>query len=97
MLNIDGAAYTEALEHVVDFFEHLISEQVGWWPKLGRLGFDSIELQKVSWLERPFEETEAYGVVRKMAKDKAPDPYGFSLGFFQTCWEVVKEDLIKVF
>lgn len=37
------------------------------------------------------------GVVRKMAIDKAPSPDGFSLGFFQPCWEVVKVDMMQVF
>ncbi|KAF5450369.1 hypothetical protein F2P56_030729 [Juglans regia] len=48
-------------------------------------------------LERAFEEVEVFEVVRKMAKDKAPGPDWFFMGFFQTCWEVLKDDLMKVF
>lgn len=33
----------------------------------------------------------------KMVKDKASGIDGFSMGFFKTCWDVVKEDLMKVF
>ncbi|KAF5479217.1 hypothetical protein F2P56_000061 [Juglans regia] len=32
-----------------------------------------------------------------MANDKAPRPDGFSMGFFQDCWDVIKEDIMKVF
>lgn len=48
-------------------------------------------------MERAFEETEVYNVVRKMVKDKAPESDGFFMCFFQTCWEVIKEDLMRVF
>lgn len=36
-------------------------------------------------------------MVRKMVKDKAPGPNDFSIGFFQTYRDVIKEDLLKVF
>lgn len=78
-------------EHVVDFFE---TEQDGWRPMLDGLGFESIEPHDGSWLERPFEEVEAHDVVRRIVKDKAPGSDDFSMGFFQTYWEVVKEDLM---
>lgn len=51
----------------------------------------------MTWLGRSFEEVEVYNVVRRMVKDKAPSPDGYLMGFFQTCWEVVKEDIMNVF
>lgn len=55
---IDGVAYTEAsvIQDRVNFFEHLLTEQKGCWPKLEMLVFESMEPHDVSWLERPFEE-----------------------------------------
>ena len=32
-----------------------------------------------------------------MDRDKAPAPDGFTIAVFQDCWEVIKEDLVKVF
>jgi hypothetical protein len=61
------------------------------------LSFDSIVAAKASWLERLFEEEEVRGVVKAMNGDKALGPDGFSMVFFQACWDVVKEDIIKVF
>lgn len=55
--------------------------------------FESIDQHNASWLERPFEEVEILGVVRNMVKEKAPGPCGFSMGFFQTYWDVIKEAL----
>lgn len=43
------------------------------------------------------EESEVCEVVREMSGDKAPGPSGSAMAFLLTCWEVVKEDLIKVF
>jgi len=32
-----------------------------------------------------------------MAKDKSPGPDGFTILFYQECWEVIKTNLLKVF
>jgi hypothetical protein len=44
-----------------------------------------------------FEENKVWEVVRKLKGDKAPGPDGFSMAFFQKCWEVVKKDMMAVF
>lgn len=75
----------------------MLTKQEGWRPKQNGLGFESIEPHNVSLLERPSEESEVHGMVRKMVKDKTLGPDGFSMRFFQSCWDVVKEDLMKVF
>ena len=36
-------------------------------------------------------------VIKSMDRDKAPGLNGFSLAFFQDCWEVVKGDFMEVF
>lgn len=32
-----------------------------------------------------------------MASDKAPSPNGFTIGFFQSCWDILKIDFMHVF
>jgi hypothetical protein len=59
--------------------------------------FDSISESDASWLERSFEEEEVRKVVSTMNGDKAPGPNGFSMAFFQACWDVVSVDIMKVF
>ncbi|RVW99869.1 Transposon TX1 uncharacterized 149 kDa protein [Vitis vinifera] len=39
---------------------------------------------------------ESLGVL-KMDRDKAPGPDGFTIAVFQDCWDVIKEDLVRVF
>jgi hypothetical protein len=61
------------------------------------ISFDSILESETSWLERAFEEEEEIRkVVSAMVGDKVPDPYGFSMAFFQVCWDVLRGDIMEV-
>ena len=42
----------------------------------------------------PTAKTQMVGVVLGFKGDKAPGPDGFTMGFFQSCWEVVKADIM---
>jgi hypothetical protein len=48
-------------------------------------------------LARAFEKGEVWEVVKAMNSDKVLGPDSFSLAFFQACWDVLKEDIMKVF
>ena len=61
------------------------------------LNFPKISDDKASWLVRPFDEAEVFGVVKDFEGDKAPGPDGFPMAFFQTCWDVIKADLKEIF
>jgi len=84
-------------EHVVEFYKKLFYEPFQWRPKVNGLSFDSILESEARWLERAFEEEEVRKVVLAMIGDKAPGPDGFSMAFFQTCWDVLSLDIMKVF
>jgi hypothetical protein len=32
-----------------------------------------------------------------MKHNKAPSPHGFSAEFYQSCWKVIKDDLMELF
>jgi hypothetical protein len=49
---------------------------------------DSISEVEVGWLERDFEEEDVRKVVLKMNGDKELWPDGFSVAFFQVCWDI---------
>lgn len=51
---------------------------------------------EANWLERPFQE-EVRQWLLTMDGDKAPGPGGFTIAFFQSCWEIVKDDLMRAF
>ena len=59
--------------------------------------FSSLSEEDVNWLDRSFEEDEVFRVVQDFNGDKAPGPDGFSMAFFQSCWSLLKTDIIQVF
>ena len=54
-------------------------------PVLDDVDFFSISVEDASWLDRPFEEEEVFGVINDFIGDKAPSSDGFSMAFFQFC------------
>jgi hypothetical protein len=87
----------EISEHIVKYYQKLFEEQCQWRLKVDGLVFDQILDHEAGWLEREFEEEEVRKVVMTMEGDKARGPDGFSIAFFHFCWEVVKEDIMKIF
>jgi hypothetical protein len=83
--------------HIVKFYQKLFTKQCRWKPMVDGLSFDSILEFEAIWLKRVFEEEEIRKVVSAMNGDKASGPNGFSMAFFQTCRDVLKVDIMKVF
>jgi hypothetical protein len=85
-------------EHIVQFYDNLFTERFSWCTRLDGLLLDSIGGgEEANWLERPFEDDEVFEVVKALNGDKALGPDGFTMGFFQACWEVLKADIMNVF
>jgi hypothetical protein len=61
------------------------------------LSFISIDEDESIWLERDFEGKEVWDVIRELNGDKAPGPDGFTMVFFQKCWDILKYDIMAVF
>jgi hypothetical protein len=78
-------------------FTRLYSEQFRWQPKLDGLTFNSTDAEEAKWLERAFEESEIFEVVKTLNGDKASGLDGFSLAFFESCWMILKEDVMNFF
>ena len=49
-----------------------------------------------SRLNSPFTEEKISKVIFQLDRDKAPGPDGFTIAMFQDCWDVIKEDLVRV-
>jgi hypothetical protein len=64
---------------------------------MDNLVFDNLDAGEAFSLELPFEESEVLEVVKGLNRDKAPSPDRFTLVFFQSCWDVIKADLMGVF
>ena len=66
------------------------------WRVEGR-DWSPISEESASRLDSPFFEEEIFNVVFRLDRDKASGPNGFTIAVFQDCWEVIKEDLVRVF
>jgi hypothetical protein len=45
----------------------------------------------------PFSMEEIRDVVMNLKDNSAPGPNGFSVSFFQNCWDIIKGDMMKMF
>jgi mannosylglycoprotein endo-beta-mannosidase len=50
-----------------------------------------------SELDKPFTEEETNEVVFQMEKNKAAGADDFPIEFFQNCWELIKNDMMRFF
>lgn len=48
-------------------------------------------------LEKLFSKEEIKGAIWGMKGDKALGPDGFTISFYQHCWDIIKADLLMVF
>jgi hypothetical protein len=46
-------------------------------------------------LDNPFTEDEVWAAIRSMPNEKSPGPDGFTGLFYQTCWDVIKPELMQ--
>ena len=79
------------------FYRQLYFEDVAHRPVLDDVEFSSISVEDAIWLDRPFDEEEVFGVINNFNGDKALGLNGFSMAFFQSCWCVIKIEIMAVF
>lgn len=60
------------------------------WDALG------ITPRNLAHLGNPFSTEEIKMAIRLMPQDKAPGPDGFTGAFFNSCWSIISEDLMRV-
>ncbi|RVW97045.1 Transposon TX1 uncharacterized 149 kDa protein [Vitis vinifera] len=84
-------------EEIVNFFGNLYSKPVGESWRVEGIDWVPISGESGVWLDRPFTEEEVRRAVFQLNKEKAPGPDGFTIAVYQECWDVIKEDLMRVF
>ena len=82
---------------VVRAFQNLLSDPGGWCPCLNSLEFDSIGVEEAARLEEMFSVEEVSSALSELNGDKALGPDGFSLAFWQFCWDFVKDEIMSFF
>ena len=93
-LSSDPEAIAGAISH---FYWQLYTENVAHRPLLDDVEFSCFSEEDALWLDRPFDEDEVFGVISDFKGDKALGPDGFSMPFFQSCWCILKAEIMAVF
>ena len=84
-------------EEIVNFFGKLYSKPEGAPWRVEGLDWVLISRESAVWLDKPFSEEEVQLTVFQLNKEKAPGPDGFTIAVYQEYWNVIKEDLMRVF
>ncbi|RVX13534.1 Transposon TX1 uncharacterized 149 kDa protein [Vitis vinifera] len=87
----------EVREGVVNSFQQLLTEDMGWQADIGSIPVGCISLQDAESLETPFAENEIHSALMEMNGDKAPGPDGFTVAFWQDAWDFAKEEIMEMF
>ena len=97
-IKINGITMTEerdVREGIVKAFKQQFSESPEWKADIGGLSFNQICVQEAEMLETPFSEEEVLTALMEMNGDKASGPDGFSVFFWQRCWDFTKEEILE--
>ena len=88
---------TEVNGAILRFNQQLLTDGGVRRPLLDGSQFSTIDKEVINFLDIPFTKEEVLEAVKNMNRDKAPSLDGFSMAFFQGCWSIIKEDVMKVF
>lgn len=83
VMNFDSIA-----NEAIFFYQNLYKEHAQ-RPFIDNLFDSHILVDQVEELEKPFEVKEVKDTIFGMDNAKAPGPNGFSLFFFQKCWDTI--------
>lgn len=90
----------ELEQHLVQFYLELLHEteedRGGDIVAITRHIPKLVTLEYNIMLMRQIEKTEVEEAIFQMEKGKAPGPDGFTIHFFQSCWDLFKEELWEV-
>ena len=84
-------------EGVANAFHQLLSESSEWKADIEGLQLDHLSLQEAESLELPFSEEEVRSALMEMNGNKASGLNGFTVAFWQSCWDFVKEEVMEMF
>lgn len=82
---------------MVGNFHSQLSDSGEWRTRLVGLNFTGIRERDASDLEVLFTMEDMYSALCDMNGYKAPRLDGFTTTFWQSCWETVKEDTMRMF
>jgi hypothetical protein len=90
----------ELKKHITSYYKELFGPLNPSSFSLDEMRVDDIvqiSQEENSRLAQPFSEEEVWDAIFQMEHNKASGPYGFPAEFYQSRWEIIKEDLMALF
>ena len=84
-------------KEILLYFKKFYSSPPGESWRVEGIDWSPILEESASRLDSPFAEEEIFNVIFQLDRDKVPGPDGFTIAVFQDCWDVIKDDLVRVF
>lgn len=79
---------------MIEFYYNLYTENEPWRPTFDFTGCRIVTKEENEWLQKLSMETNVLQTIQQWDGDKVSDPNGYTLKFFQACWEIFKEELM---
>lgn len=93
--NSNKVTWRSGLEQMVeDYFVNLFSATNIEWESVTDCISSRVTESQNQMLLTEVDEKEVKAALFSMHPDKAPGPDGMTLGFYQKCWKIVKEDVV---
>jgi hypothetical protein len=95
----DGRVFVEEsskAEAIDSFFDNIL----GIAPeRTNSINLAALEIPRanLSGLGSKFTEDEIWKIIRALPADKAPGPDGFTTRFLQSCWDIIRPDIMCAF
>ena len=99
-LRVNGVLLIEEVaikEGVANAFQSTFSDLGDLRPPISGLDFAFVSSLETQALEVHFTEEEVFAALSCLNGDKTPRPDGFSMAFWQACWDVVKRKVMGFF
>jgi hypothetical protein len=84
-------------EYITSYYKDLFGPSKLNSLSLDESRVDDIEQVSQDLLTRPFTMDEVREAIFQMEHNKAPGLDGFSAEFYQSCWEIIKNDFMTLF
>lgn len=78
-------------------FQSLLSESEDWRQSIRGINFEVMENDDPRRLEEPFSKEGFFATFSYLSGEKAPRPYGSTMVFWHSCWDLVKLKVTRFF
>ena len=99
-LRINGVWFTKKIalrQNIANAFKDLLTDTGDWGATFDKLTFSKLNDMEASSLEIPFSMEEVSSALSDLNGDKAPSPDGLTIAFWQSCWDIVRDDVMRMF